>query len=388
MEHIETELWNAVQKKDIVKIQSFQGGRAHQLIKDWPFVETCVKEAIETGDWELVKALLLTFCHENSEAFQVGEFAIVVSTSLKNKSMMTNILEFWFENNSFQIFTPLDVVAIAIQASGPIKSRKHSVLETKTITHLIETAIYVATVDKSHEVLKHALQWYRDNKPKVMQQIERTATARRYANKIQDFNSEFNAVADKCEQYAIELLTKCTTKHEIQTLLQTKSYKGHHNANFNIAILDGHKELVAHEKFQQLLHKKWGQRDRVHYADDIRFNIFWSEMGKTQKLCHFLKQIGFYLLLPLIFLITTFLPCLEKNELFRNILMQSHVPVNRFLYFELSKVLFNLIIFCTLIDEQVVNGDLGSFAVLDGIAEDRINFLAGEISNVHNEIQD
>jgi len=35
--------------------------------------------------------------------FEVGEFAIVVSTSLKNKSMMTNILEFWFENNSFQV---------------------------------------------------------------------------------------------------------------------------------------------------------------------------------------------------------------------------------------------------------------------------------------------
>ena len=30
--------------------------------------------------------------------------------------------------------------------------------------------------------------------------------------------------------------------------------------------------------------------------------------------------------------------------------------------------------------KKVVNGDLGSFAVLDGIAEDRINFLAGEIS--------
>ena len=45
--------------------------------------------------------------------------------------------------------------------------------QTKTITHLIETAIYVATVDKSHEVLKHALQWYRDNKPKVTRQNER-----------------------------------------------------------------------------------------------------------------------------------------------------------------------------------------------------------------------
>ena len=61
----------------------------------------------------------------------------------------------------------------------------------------------------------------------------------------------------------------------------------------------------------------------------LKYFLFRSEMGKNQKLCHFLKQIGFYLLLPLIFLITTFLPCLEKNELFQNILMQSHVPVNR-----------------------------------------------------------
>ena len=49
-----------------------------------------------------------------------------------------------------------------------------------------------------------------------------------------------------------------------------RSYRGHHDANFNVAILDGHKEIVAHEKFQQLLHKKWGQRDKIHYGDDIR----------------------------------------------------------------------------------------------------------------------
>ena len=50
----------------------------------------------------------------------------------------------------------------------------------------------------------------------------------------------------------------------------SRSYRGHHDANFNVAILDGHKEIVAHEKFQQLLHKKWGQRDKIHYGDDIR----------------------------------------------------------------------------------------------------------------------
>ena len=37
------------------------------------------------------------------------------------------------------------------------------------------------------------------------------------------------------------LLDKCTTKHEVQTLLQTKMVSGHMDANFNIAILDGHK---------------------------------------------------------------------------------------------------------------------------------------------------
>ena len=151
-----------------------------------------------------------------------------------------------------------------------------------------------------------------------------------------------NQVASKCESFAITLLDKCTTKHEIQTLLQTKcvqpqlyflycfmnispvprSYRGHHDANFNVAILDGHKEIVAHEKFQQLLHKKWGQRDKIHYGDDIRclvtlspwtfpkqasstsprpvmltlntlrYNIFWSEMSKVQKLGHVIKQVS------------------------------------------------------------------------------------------------
>ena len=86
--------------------------------------------------------------------------------------------------------------------------------------------------------------------------------ARGYASKIQDFTKDYMDIAQKCQDFTKSLLDRCTTKHEVQTLLQTKSYAGHTDANFNIAILDGHKELVAHEKFQQLLHKKWGQRDR------------------------------------------------------------------------------------------------------------------------------
>ena len=100
--------------------------------------------------------------------------------------------------------------------------------------------------------------------------FEYARMSRRYAGKIQDFNKEYMDISQKCELFAKGLLDRCTTKHEVQTLLQTKSYAGHTDANFNIAILDGHKEFVAHEKFQQLLHKKWGQRDRNQVILNIR----------------------------------------------------------------------------------------------------------------------
>ncbi len=77
----------------------------------------------------------------------------------------------------------------------------------------------------------------------------------------------------------------------MQTLLQTKTYRGHTDANFNIAILDGHKEFVAHEKFQQLLHKKWGQRDRRPGTKVQGYNIFWSEMGTFRKFVHAMQQV-------------------------------------------------------------------------------------------------
>ena len=41
------------------------------------------------------------------------------------------------------------------------------------------------------------------------------------------------------------MLDRCTTKHEVQTLLQTKMDSGHMDANFNIAILDGHKVWIS-----------------------------------------------------------------------------------------------------------------------------------------------
>lgn len=202
--------------------------------------------------------------------------------------------------------------------------------------------------------------------------LEYSLQAKRYATKIQDFNKEYNQVASNCEAFAMNLLDKCTTKHEVQTLLQTKSYRGHHDANFNIAILDGHKEFVAHEKFQQLLHKKWGQRDRVHYGDDIRYNIFWAEMGKFQKFVHFLSQIVYFFILPVVFFLITLAPRIEKNVVISSIIMHTHIPVNRFIYFEMSKFMFLTIVISTLVDEKDINFTdvLSCFWIFSYILED------------------
>ena len=50
--------------------------------------------------------------------------------------------------------------------------------------------------------------------------------ARSSAGKFQDFTKEYLDIAEKCEDFAKGLLDKCTTKHEVQTLLQTRSYLG------------------------------------------------------------------------------------------------------------------------------------------------------------------
>jgi len=431
VERAEAELWSAVQQQDINAVLHFKVSSVELVRKDWPFVQAILKEAIQTGNTELVKSLVALLCLGNIQAYQIGEFCVVVATSIQDTQMVMGVLDTWLQHDGFRIHSPLDVVAIAIQATGQPTKRSKLDFQFTEMKELVGTTIYAATVEKNSEILRTVLEWYHDNKAKVgdMQKVnadcilhaalegdqdqvqllysagfrlgpdttrrvnkdhlkkiklfrarasavylsvafqesqdvenddpmkkclEYSLQARRYATEVQDFNTEYNEVANKSVDFALGLLRKCTTKHEIQTLLQTKSYRNHHDANFNIAILDGHKEIVAHEKFQQLLHKKWGQRDRVQYGDEIRFNIMWSEMGKLQKMLHFLKQIIYFLLLPVIFLVSTFIPCIQSSSLVRHIMMQSHVPVNRFLYFEISKMMFNLIIFCTLIDKQDV----------------------------------
>ena len=104
------------------------------------------------------------------------------------------------------------------------------------------------------------------------------------------------AVTNKCEDYACQLLSACKTTHEVQILLQTRkrdagknqtfhadidyllilSYLKHswylsnknvfiglsNDPNFSIAVADGHRQFVAHKKFQQQLHRQWQEQRR------------------------------------------------------------------------------------------------------------------------------
>lgn len=203
----------------------------------------------------------------------------------------------------------------------------------------------IVAFEDSHDIHEH---------DPLKTSFEYARKARSSAGKFQDFTKEYLDIAEKCEDFAKKLLDKCTTKHEVQTLLQTRSYLGHTDANFNIAILDGHKEFVAHEKFQQMLHKKWGQRDRLQWKDTPSYNIFWSEMKPPAKIMHIIKQIFIFFILPFVVLASTLGNCFEFCFPLGYFIKQSQIPVNRFLYWEFSKWLFYGFVMATLVDDADV----------------------------------
>ena len=106
-----------------------------------------------------------------------------------------------------------------------------------------------------------------------------------------------------------------------------------------------------------MLHKKWGQRDRLHWKNtpsEYKYNIFWSEMTTFSKLTHIVKQMFIFLLLPIFVLASKINSSLDTCFPCNYLIKQSQIPVNRFLYWELSKWVFYGIVMSTLVDDQDV----------------------------------
>ena len=68
----------------------------------------------------------------------------------------------------------------------------------------------------------------------------------------------------RCENYAISMLEQCENLNEVELFLETKTSDGkqHKDANYILAILDSRKKFVAHERFQYVLLKKFGETDQ------------------------------------------------------------------------------------------------------------------------------
>ena len=62
----------------------------------------------------------------------------------------------------------------------------------------------------------------------------------------------------RCEDYAISLLEQCEDLREVETFLQTRNC-GTKDSNYILAILDSRMKFVAHERFQYVLLKKFGE---------------------------------------------------------------------------------------------------------------------------------
>ena len=92
----------------------------------------------------------------------------------------------------------------------------------------------------------------------------------------------------RCENYAITLLEQCENLEEVETMLQTRTHDGktHKDANYIIAILDSRKAFVAHERFQYVLLKKFGEIDlQVGFLSDFIIIYHIKNQKESVKSC-------------------------------------------------------------------------------------------------------
>ena len=77
-------------------------------------------------------------------------------------------------------------------------------------------------------------------------------------------------------------------------------------------------------------------------------------MTSLGKLAHIIKQIFIFLILPIVVFASTISPAFGNCFPCSYFVKQSQIPVNRFLYWEMSKWVFYGIVMSTLVDQQEV----------------------------------
>ena len=90
----------------------------------------------------------------------------------------------------------------------------------------------------------------------------------------------------RCENYAISMLEQCENLNEVELFLETKTYDGvqHKDANYIMAILDSRKKFVAHERFQYVLLKKFGETDQDQRVGEIHRCLLKSRIVRIENI--------------------------------------------------------------------------------------------------------
>ena len=100
------------------------------------------------------------------------------------------------------------------------------------------------------------------------------------------------------------MLEQCENLNEVELFLETKTSDGkqHKDANYILAILDSRKKFVAHERFQYVLLKKFGETDQqvnmffVHLLLLTKQKIvFWNTNGDIHYLLKYIRSLDFNL---------------------------------------------------------------------------------------------
>ena len=109
------------------------------------------------------------------------------------------------------------------------------------------TAVFIRTDD-----------FYKNDPVKKV--LEAAFKARKYSSTKPNHSKEYSTLAAEREEWVVKLLELCSTQTEVITFLQTQLPPcSSIEANFGLAILDGHKKLVATQCYQQVVRQKWSR---------------------------------------------------------------------------------------------------------------------------------
>lgn len=342
-------------------------------------VDACIKHALTCAvkiENEAMVLGILTNFHNNkkiktlTDTSELVEHAIYSAAVEENSAILQTILK-WNQTHKTKKFTHKSKAYAGsagpkVNSSSMLYAAKHNDYERVKI--LFRYGYRLERIEKITDPLKRIELFKAITSPAyiiaslenvndvsseffcpVKKCFEFACEASAKAKAMPEYKREYQEIEHRCENYAITLLEQCENLEQVETFLQTRTYDGlqHKDANYIMAILDSRKKFVAHERFQYVLLKKFGETDVA--SDDFasRQQLLWIDMPWYLRCLHIFKQVPCYFLL---FLFPLFSHCCPWIKSGANghpsgsripwFVKQWRVPLNRCIYTAFSYMIF------------------------------------------------